>query len=164
MRRVVLAVSMACAVLAFSVARPSARTYENARAVGKRCSTCHDSKKPDLTNLNGAGRYYLTHRSLDGYKPEPNPPRTAGPGKAADPGQAVYAQACSPCHGTRGEGTTIAGTLVGPRKYAKTEAETVAVIRTGIKGTVMAPFAGALSDGQIRAVARYVSELRARAK
>ena len=142
---------------------PEARTYENARATGKRCSTCHDSKHPNLANLNAAGRYYLKHRTLDGYTPSAKPATAPRP-PASDPGRAVYVDACAACHGEKGEGTTVAGALTGARKYARTEAETIAVIRKGIEGTVMASFADALTDAQIRAVARYVTGLRARAK
>jgi cytochrome c553 len=150
------------ALAALWSARPAARTYENARAVGKRCSTCHDSKHPHLANLNAAGRYYLTHRTLDGYKPSANRSTPSPTGRDANPGRAVFEKSCAVCHGGRGEGTSLAKALTGPRKYATTESAAVEVIRNGIKGTPMAPFAGALSDREIRDVARYVMTLKPR--
>ncbi|MCA1560576.1 MAG: cytochrome c [Acidobacteria bacterium] len=140
----------------------SAGTYEHARLVGKRCSTCHDSKMPHLANLNAAGRYFLTRRTLDGYTPATG--RVAQRGKTpsnASLGRAVFTRSCSVCHGADGQGTALAKALTGPRQHAPTEAAAIQVIRNGIKGTTMAPFGMALKDEEIRAVAKYVMTLKA---
>jgi mono/diheme cytochrome c family protein len=146
----------------------SAGTYQHARALGTRCSTCHDSKKPHLANLNEAGKYFLARRTLDGYKPAaalPKPsttprPAPAKPAGSAAAGRAVYTRSCAVCHGPQGRGTALAAALTGPRKHATTEAAAVQVIKTGIKGTAMVSFAAALTDQEIRDVARYVMTLR----
>ena len=143
----------------------SAGKYEYARQVGKRCSTCHESKRPHVANLNAAGRYFLEHRTLEGYKPAAPAPQTsrrAPEGSPSDPGLAVYNRACVVCHGPTGQGTALAGPLTAERKHARTEAEAVAVIADGIDGTAMAAFKGALTEREIRDVANYVMSLAPR--
>lgn len=164
----VAAAALLAAVVAAGSGKVSAGTYEHARATGSRCSTCHDSKRPHLANLNARGQYFLRHRTLDGYTPptpsEPRGGREREPGKrpsnALATGLAVYTRSCVVCHGPQGRGTPLAATLAGPRKHATTEAAAVAVITNGIKGTAMAPFGTALTGQEIRAVARYVMTLR----
>ena len=143
----------------------SARTYEHARQTGKRCSTCHTSKAPHVTNLNPAGQYFLQHRTLEGFTPPAAGQRTGGkpqaaPAAALRPGLAVYNRACVLCHGPGGKGTALAMPLTGERKHARTEALAVAVISGGIDGTAMMAFKGVLSEPEIRDVARYVMTLR----
>ena len=145
----------------------SADTYEHARALGTRCSTCHDSKRPHLANLNEAGRHFLRYRSLDGYKPASAPtaqapvrkPAAPASGAALAPGLAVYTRSCAACHGPKGAGTVLAGPLNGPRKHAATQAAAIEVIRNGIKGTAMASFRNALTEQEIIDVAKYVTSL-----
>jgi cytochrome c6 len=145
-------------------ATDAAGTYEHARRLGKRCSTCHDSTKPHLANLNDAGRYFLEHRTLDGYKPGPSASSGGQPagGAGSDPGLAVYTRACAVCHGPEGRGTALAAPLTGERNHARTEAEAVGVITNGIDGTAMTSFKSALSEREIRDVARYVMSLMPR--
>ena len=162
MKRILGVIGCAAIAVAGWDAVPSARTYEHARLVGKRCSTCHDSKQPHLANLNEAGRYFLTRRTLDGYTPSAG--RVAQRGRAlSDPslGRSVFSRSCSVCHGADGQGTALAKALTGPRQHARTEAAAIQVIRNGIKGTTMAPFGTALKDEEIRAVAKYVMTLKA---
>lgn len=138
----------------------SARTYEHARQVGKRCSTCHDSKAPHAANLNAVGRYFLEHRTLEGYKPgiTTKPAQTAA--EVDPPGLAVYNRTCVVCHGPGGAGTALAMPLTGERTHATTAAAAVAVITNGIPGTAMGPFKTVLSEREIRAVAEYVMTLK----
>ena len=151
----------------------SARTYEHARQVGKRCSTCHDSKAPQVANLNAVGRYFLEHRTLDGYKPGPapgtaKPPVGAGITKKPaqnsaevdPPGLAVFDRMCAVCHGPGGTGTALAMPLTGERAHATTVAAAVAVITNGIPDTPMGPFKTVLSEREIRDVAEYVMTLK----
>ena len=145
-----------------------AGTYEHARQTGKRCSTCHTSKAPHVTNLNDAGRYFLQHRTLEGFTPPPAGQRTVDKTQAARaaalrPGLAVYNRACVLCHGPGGKGTALAMPLTGERKHARTEALAVTVITGGIDGTAMMAFQGVLSEREIRDVARYVMTLKAAA-
>ena len=154
-----LVVTVGVVVASFQ-ASGSAGTYEYARQVGKRCSTCHDSTRPHVANLNSAGRYFLEHRTLDGYKPAAAAARPSKP--VSDPGLAIYDRACVVCHGPAGKGTALAAPLTAERKHARTEAEAMAVITDGIEGTAMAAFKGALSEEEIRDVARYVMSLRSR--
>jgi mono/diheme cytochrome c family protein len=154
----------------------SARTYEHARALGTRCSTCHTSTRPHVSNLNAAGQYFLKHRTLDGYVPEAQPrrPPSTGPDAQArsaeqrkpagqdpaSPGVAVFQRTCAVCHGDKGQGTALAKPLTGPPQHARTEAEIAALVRDGIKGTSMAAFRETLTAKEIASVARYVASLR----
>ena len=148
--------------LAVTTARPAARTYENARAVGKRCSTCHLGKHPAVENLNDRGKYYLKHRTLDGYRPgagsEPDPAQAPG----ASRGAAVFARTCAPCHGARGEGAPLGKPLTGGNRKYTTRAQVQDVVRHGIKGTAMAPFGTVLTDAEIEDVVQHVLTLSAR--
>lgn len=156
------AAAMAIVVMVGQVV--SAGTYEHARQTGKRCSTCHTSKAPHVTNLNAAGRYFLQHRTLEGFTPPPAGQRAVdepqGAPAALRPGLAVYNRACVLCHGPGGKGTALAMPLTGERKHARTEALAVEVITGGIEGTAMTAFKGVLSDREIRDVARYVMALK----
>lgn len=148
-------------VVTVGAGRLSADTYEHARALGARCSTCHDSTRPHLANLNDAGRHFLRYRSLDGYKPAAVPAAQASGRQPAAPapGLAVYTRSCAACHGPKGEGTVLAGALNGPRKHAATQAAAIEVITNGIKGTAMASFRNALTEQEIIDVAKYVTSL-----
>ena len=166
--RMAAAALVAGAVALLVTVTASAGTYQHARALGTRCSTCHDSKKPHLANLNEAGKYFLARRTLDGYKPAAalaKPPSTrkpapAKPAGSASAGLAVYTRSCAVCHGPQGRGTALAAALTGPRKHATTEAAAVQVIKNGVKGTAMVSFAAALTEQEIRDVAKYVMTLR----
>jgi mono/diheme cytochrome c family protein len=152
----------------------SARTYEHARALGTRCSTCHTSTRPHVSNLNAAGRHFLKHRTLDGYVPQaPRSASTRPDAQApsadqrkpagqdpASPGVAVFQRTCAVCHGDKGQGTALAKPLTGLPQHARTEAEIAAVVRDGIKGTSMAAFRETLTAKEIASVARYVASLR----
>lgn len=161
MKRILGVIGCAAIAVAGWDAVPSARTYEHARLLGKRCSACHDSKKPHLANLNGAGRYFLTHRTLDGYTPAAGRVAQRGAASSASLGRSVFSRSCSVCHGADGQGTALAKALIGSCQHARTEAAAIQVIRNGIKGTTMAPFGTALKDEEIRAVAKYVMTLKA---
>lgn len=156
----VIAAVGSMAVMAVQAA--SAGTYENARQTGKRCSTCHTSKAPNVTNLNAAGRYFLQHRTLRGFTPGQRAVSkpVGAPGAAPQPGLAVYNRVCVLCHGPGGKGTALAMPLTGKRKHATSEALAVEVITGGLEGTAMMAFKGVLSDREIRDVARYVMTLK----
>lgn len=167
----VAAAALFAAAVAAAGDNASAGTYQYARATGSRCSTCHDSKRPHLANLNARGQYFLQHRTLDGYTlPAASSEERTGtkqkpqgsPSSTRPPGLAVYTQSCAVCHGPGGRGTPLAAALAGPRKHATTEAAALTVIKNGIKGTAMASFGGALTDQEIRDVAKYVMTLKLR--
>lgn len=163
MRRVVAASAViALVVITIAAARPAADTYENARAVGKRCSTCHVGKHPAMANLNERGKYFLTHRTLDGYTPGATrrPVSPAAPGAAR--GAAIFARTCAPCHGLHGEGAPPGKPLVGAARKRVTRAAIEDVVRHGVKGTAMAPFGGVLTDQEITDVVQHVLSLSAR--
>ena len=161
MRAIGGALAVLGAALVISAARPAAGTYENARAVGKRCSTCHVGKRPAMDNLNERGKYYLTHRTLDGYKPgarqDDTPPGAAGPARGA----ALFARTCAPCHGARGEGAPLGRPLIGGNRKYTTPAQVEDVVRHGIKGTAMAPFGTVFSDAEIKDIVQHVRSLSA---
>jgi mono/diheme cytochrome c family protein len=151
MRAIGLALATVGVALAITAAKPAARTYENARAVGKRCSTCHVGKHPGVENLNERGKYYLTHRTLDGYKP-------GGPARGA----AIFARTCAPCHGAKGEGAPLGRPLVGGNRKYTTPAQVEDVVRHGIKGTAMAPFGTVFGDAEIKDIVQHVLALSAK--
>ncbi len=100
-RRVAVACAAALALAGLAVAHRADASYAHARAVGKRCSTCHTGTRPAPDNLNDTGRYFLEHRTLSGAPgpagmpgplaapaPAPVPP---GAPPAARPGRAALA-------------------------------------------------------------------------
>jgi len=93
---------------------------------------------------------------------------------AAEPGQGqiVYETRCAPCHGAdgAGDGPAAAAITPKPRNFhdpafwnGRTAQQLRLVVRDGRPGTMMAPFAGALSDAQIDDVVAYLQRFRAAA-
>jgi high-affinity iron transporter len=93
--------------------------------------------------------------------------------RAADPdaavGKRVYAERCAPCHGAGGGGDGPAAAAIAPppRNFrdpdfwkTRTPAQIRVTVRDGRPGTMMAPFAGTLSDAEIDAVVAYLSTFR----
>ena len=68
--RVLWGLSVAVTATWAATVGTGARSYEHARAVGTRCSTCHDTHKPGIENLNASGRWFMRHRTLEGFSPE----------------------------------------------------------------------------------------------
>ena len=90
--------------------------------------------------------------------------REVAGGKADGP--AVFAETCARCHGAGGQPTDSNMKALGVRDLTSPEfqgratAELVAnQVRNGSSNGVMPPFAGALTDAQIEAVAQYVLTL-----
>jgi mono/diheme cytochrome c family protein len=92
-------------------------------------------------------------------------------GYAADParGKEVYDVRCSPCHGEGGGGDGPAAAAIEPKPRnfrdpafwrARTTQQLRLVVVHGRPGTLMAPFAGVLSDAEIDDVVAYVESLR----
>ena len=87
-------------------------------------------------------------------------------------GQTVYETRCAPCHGPdgAGDGPAAAAITPKPRNFrdpafwnGRTAQQLRLVVRDGRPGTMMAPFAGALSDAQIDDVVAYLQRFRAAA-
>jgi high-affinity iron transporter len=85
-------------------------------------------------------------------------------------GQIVYETRCAPCHGAdgAGDGPAAAAITPKPRNFrdpafwsGRTAQQLRLVVRDGRPGTMMAPFAGALSDAQIDDVVAYLQRFRA---
>ena len=90
--------------------------------------------------------------------------REVAGGKADGP--AVFAQACSPCHGPTGSPTEALRAQLGvkdlttPEFHARATVELVRhQVKNGSANHVMPSFDGALTDAQIDAVASYVLTL-----
>lgn len=91
-----------------------------------------------------------------------------GPASAASPqieeGRAVYNFRCYFCHGYSGNGQTLAATYLAPKPTNFQQADpasfnterVMAVLQAGKPGTAMKPFAGIISDREMRAVAEFV--------
>jgi high-affinity iron transporter len=91
------------------------------------------------------------------------PPARAG--DASDAGARIYAERCSPCHGTdgHGDGPTAPALVPPPRNFHdpavwkdRTDAQLRAIVKGGKVGTMMPPFEGVLSDAEIDAVIAYL--------
>jgi PQQ-dependent dehydrogenase (methanol/ethanol family) len=93
-----------------------------------------------------------------------NPPGTAVPpetGAAVTEGARLFDQSCQSCHGPAGQGSDRGPALAtAPLVHGNTEADLFRVIRAGVPGTQMPPFA-AMSDAEIRQLVAYVRSLRA---
>lgn len=85
--------------------------------------------------------------------------------RAADPGARIYAERCSGCHGDdgRGDGPAAAALVPKPTDFRApafwhdhTREGVRATVVKGKVGTMMAPFAGVLTDGEIDAVVDYL--------
>jgi mono/diheme cytochrome c family protein len=90
-------------------------------------------------------------------------------GVDAAAGQQIYATNCATCHGDRGLGDGPAAPALNPRptnlaqgpyRHGGTFDEWVAVVKNGIPGTAMAPWAGTLTEEQIRNVVAYELSLK----
>jgi mono/diheme cytochrome c family protein len=144
------------ALILLPFAAPAGATYEHARAVGKRCATCHDSVHPDATNLNATGRFFLVNRRLprDG---EQAASATPAEGEA---GAAIYKRVCATCHGPEGKGTPIAPSLVGTLEHGDSADKLRAVVRDGVPGTAMVSFKSMLTEEQIQRTVEHMLAMR----
>jgi high-affinity iron transporter len=84
-------------------------------------------------------------------------------------GKKVYGERCFACHGATGggDGPAAAAIVPPPRNFhdpvfwrGRTPAQLKLTVRDGRPGTMMAPFAGTLSEAEIDAVVAYVSTFR----
>jgi mono/diheme cytochrome c family protein len=93
------------------------------------------------------------------------------PAAAADAahGKGVYDVRCAPCHGENGagDGPAAAAIVPKPRNFrdpafwkARSTQQLRLAVRDGRPGTLMAPFAGVLSDAEIDDVVTYVQSFR----
>lgn len=133
-------------------------TYEHARAVGKRCSTCHDSVHPDVKNLNATGRFFLVNRRL----PRDGENTALATGQEQASGAGLYTRLCATCHGPEGNGTTLAPALTGALKHGDSAEALRKVVREGVPATAMIAFKGILSDEQIERTVEHLLALRKR--
>jgi len=157
-RTVVIVAAWILALLLTPFAGLAGGTYEHARATGKRCATCHDSVRPDVTNLNTTGRFFLVNRRL----PREGESTAPAPGQTRESGAAVYDRACATCHGPEGKGTALATSLMGTLEHGDTRDALRTIVRDGVPGTAMVAFAGILSDDQIDRVVQHLIALRKR--
>jgi mono/diheme cytochrome c family protein len=93
----------------------------------------------------------------DEATPEPTPAMTdtePGDGQAAS-GAQLFSDNCESCHGVEG-----AGGHIGPNLQKSPVAENLSRVEQQVRngGGAMPAFSGALSDGEIDAVTRYVVE------
>ena len=91
----------------------------------------------------------------------------------AGKGKSVYELRCAPCHGAAGggDGPAAAAITPAPRNFrdpafwtGRTAEQLRLTVRDGRPGTMMAPFAGVLSDGEIDDVVAYVGAFRPAAR
>jgi high-affinity iron transporter len=89
----------------------------------------------------------------------------------ASRGRIVYVTRCAPCHGPQGAGDGPAAAAITPKPRnfrepefwnGRTRAQLLVVVRDGRPGTMMAPFAGVLSDADIEGVVDYLEAFRPR--
>jgi cytochrome c553 len=156
MRALVLAAVCTLALMLLPPAGLAGGTYEHARAVGKRCATCHDSVHPDANNLNATGRFFLVNRRL----PREGERMAPATGKEPESGAALYKRVCATCHGAEGNGTALAPALTGALKHGDTAEALRKVVREGVPATAMAAFKGILSEEQIERTVEHMLALR----
>jgi cbb3-type cytochrome c oxidase subunit III len=87
--------------------------------------------------------------------PAPPPPPAGGGGGGAEDGKAIFSSSCASCHTLAAAGAS--GTIGPNLDEAKPDEALVRERVTNGKG-VMPSFKGKLTDAQINAVAKYVSE------
>jgi high-affinity iron transporter len=84
-------------------------------------------------------------------------------------GKSVYESRCAPCHGDQGGGDGPAAAAIEPKPrnflapafwQGRTTTQLRLVVKDGKPGTLMAPFAGVLSDAEIADVVAYVETFR----
>lgn len=84
-------------------------------------------------------------------------------------GRSVYVVRCAPCHGVEGGGDGPAAAALSPKPRNFRDAafwssrgieQVRAAVRDGRPGTMMAPFAGVLSDEEIANVVAFVETFR----
>jgi mono/diheme cytochrome c family protein len=83
---------------------------------------------------------------------------TTGRAQAPSPdAPAIYKSKCLMCHGVNGA-TKVPATNLADATWAhgSSQAEVSAVIRNGVKGTLMQSFRAKLTDPEIEALAKYV--------
>jgi cbb3-type cytochrome c oxidase subunit III len=102
-------------------------------------------------DVDNVAAYVASVAGVPGAKPPPPP----GGGQAAD-GKSIFTTNCAGCHTLADAGTT--GT-VGPNLDQAQPPKELVVDRVTNGAGVMPPFKGTLSDGQIQAVADYVSSV-----
>ena len=95
-------------------------------------------------------------RSFHAAQPEP-----AIPQAVLELGEHVYAARCAQCHGENGDGNGSAANqfpiaATNFRWQRPSLAASLRVLRNGVEGTPMAPWAAELSEAQISAVAYFV--------
>ena len=95
---------------------------------------------------------------------QPAPPGTTNPlaasAAAVAAGQTLYSQLCQTCHGPGGQGGDRGPALnTGTFTHGSGDADLFRSIRSGVRGTQMAPFAG-LSDTQIWQLVAYLRSLQ----
>ncbi len=74
-------------------------------------------------------------------------------GAALAAGLTVYAENCAACHGANGEGSTLAPALnTDELRVRLNDADLARIIQTGVPGTLMASWSGALDANQQQAV------------
>ena len=83
-------------------------------------------------------------------------------------GQKLYEKQCAGCHGDAGHGDGAMGEELTPKpsnladadwKHGATDGEIFTVIRNGVKGTGMKPYAGKLTTRQLWDVVNYVRSI-----
>jgi len=93
------------------------------------------------------------------------PAHAADAPDAGAKGKEIYEIRCAPCHGAegRGDGPAAAAITPPPRNFrdpafwrGRTAGQLRLVVQQGRPGTLMAPFAGVLSDAEIDAVVAYL--------
>ncbi len=87
------------------------------------------------------------------------PAAKAGPAGDSAAGKTVYSANCVACHQADGKGMggALGADFVGDAtRKAKSDAELIASVASGMEGTTMVAWSGILDDTQIRDVVAYI--------
>jgi len=74
-------------------------------------------------------------------------------------GRALFATACSRCHGAEGVGAGVGGAVPTIRHYEGGQEKFLRIVQNGKKGTPMGPFKGILTVGEILSIYQYLTSL-----
>jgi alcohol dehydrogenase (cytochrome c) len=107
-----------------------------------------------------AGFVAITVLSTRAQQPEPLRNPLTGRADAIAAGHRLYDQTCQSCHGASGRGDRAPALDTGDLQNARSDADVFRVIRTGIAGTQMPPFAS-FSDEDTWQLVAYIRSLAA---
>jgi mono/diheme cytochrome c family protein len=123
-------------------------------------------------SLSAGGLQEHQHPATGGMHRHPEAAKISNPvaadAKSIAAGQQLYQKHCSSCHGETGKGDGMMGEELDPKpsdltdaewKHGSSDGEIFAVIRDGVKGTGMKPFARKMTAHEMWDVVNYLRSI-----